>query len=342
MKIGLVCPYDLSKPGGVQAQVLGLSRALQDAGDETMVIGPGLPPGIPGVDLGRSVVVPGNGSKVPVSLDPTVFRMMKSVAGDIDVFHVHEPLMPTVSLSALRVGVPVVATFHAAPGEMGRRFYQFLGGWMERILGGNVFAITAVSETARAPLPASLDVSLVPNGIDVASLQADVDRNPRRVAFLGRDEPRKGLDVLLAAWPTVVEAVPEAELVVMGAERDLPDIEWLGWVDDETKAEVLNGSAIYVAPNTGGESFGIVLVEAMAAGAAVVVSDLAAFSDVGGHAVQYFEKGDAAALADEIVQLLEHEDIRNGLSEAGRARAAEFDWSNVSAAYRVLYQESLS
>ena len=149
--------------------------------------------------------------------------------------------------------------------------------------------------------------------------------------FLGRDEPRKGLDVLLEAWPSVLEAVPDAELVVMGAKRDLPDIEWLGWVDDTTKAEMLNSSAVYVAPNTGGESFGIVLLEAMAAGAAVIASNLDAFTDVGGPAVRYFENGDADALSVEIVQLLRQEEIRSGLAEAGRARIADFDWGPVSA-----------
>jgi len=342
MRIGLVCPYDLSKPGGVQAQVLGLAKALESGGDDAVVIGPGLPSGVSGVDLGRSVVVPGNGSKVPISIDPTVLRVMRSVAGNIDLLHVHEPLMPTVSFSALRVGVPVVATFHAAPGEMGRRFYTLLGGRLKTLLGRNLRRVTAVSETARAALPPDLGVTIVPNGIDAASLRVDGERSPRRVAFLGRDEPRKGLEVLLEAWPLVLESVPEAELVVMGAERDVPGIEWLGWVDDETKTEVLNNSAIYVAPNTGGESFGIVLLEAMAAGAAVVASDLDAFSEVGGHAVQFFENGDALALAAEIVHLFQHENIRSGLSDAGRARAAEFDWSVVTAAYRTIYEESLS
>jgi len=342
VKIGLVCPYDLSKPGGVQAQVLGLSAVLTARGDDTVVIGPGLPVGVSGVDLGRAVVVPGNGSKVPVSIDPTVLRLMRSVAGDIDVLHVHEPLMPTVSLSALRVGVPVVATFHAAPGAIGTRFYNLFGDWMTRILGPNVRRVTAVSETARAPLPTGLDVTIVPNGVDIASLGSDVERNPKRVAFLGRDEPRKGLDILLEAWPLILEQVPDADLTVMGAERDVPGIEWLGWVEDETKTEVLNSSSIYVAPNTGGESFGIVLVEAMAAGAAVVASNLKAFIDVGGHAAQYFESGDARELATEVVQLLQHDDIRSGLAAAGQERAADFDWGSVSAAYRALYEDSLS
>ena len=342
MKIGLVCPYDLSKPGGVQVQVLGLSKTLVAGGDQTVVIGPGLPEGVPGVDLGRSIVVPGNGSKVPISIDPTVVRVMKSVAGDIDVLHIHEPLMPTVSLSALRVGLPVLATFHAAPGQMGTRLYNLVGDRLKRILGRHVRRISAVSQTARAPLPADLDVAIVPNGIDVSSWRLDVERNPSRVTFLGRDEPRKGLDVLLQAWPLVLGAMPEAELVVMGSDRAVPGIKWLGTVDDKTKIEVLNSSAIYVAPNTRGESFGIVLVEAMAAGAAVIASNLTAFTDVGGHAAQYFDNGDASALASEIVQLLQHDDIRSGHAAAGQARVLEFDWEAVSAAYRVLYEESLS
>ena len=125
MKVGLVSPYDLSKPGGVQVQVMGLARALEEAGDEPLVIGPGLPDGVPGVDLGRSIAVPGNGSRVPISPDPTVLRIMKSVAGVVDVLHVHEPLMPMASLLALRVGRPVVATFHAAPGQIGSRATHF-------------------------------------------------------------------------------------------------------------------------------------------------------------------------------------------------------------------------
>jgi phosphatidylinositol alpha-mannosyltransferase len=268
--------------------------------------------------------------------------MMKSVAGDIDVLHVHEPLMPTVSLSALRVGVPVVATFHAAPSEIGTRLYNLLGGWLPRVLGRHVRRVSAVSATARAPLPVDLDVAIIPNGVDVASLRRDVERNPRLVAFLGRDEPRKGLDVLLKAWPAILDEVPAAELTVMGSERDVPGIEWLGRVDNETKIDVLNSSAIYVAPNTGGESFGIVLVEAMAAGAAVVASNLKAFIDVSGHAAQFFETGNASELASEVVQLLQHDDIRSGLAAAGQARVTDFDWDLVSVAYRVLYEESLS
>ena len=343
MRVGLVCPYDLSKPGGVQAQVLGLATALRAAGDEPTVIGPGLPPGVEGVDLGRSVTIPGNGSMVPISLDPTLGRIMRSVSANLDVLHVHEPLMPTASLLALRVGNPVVATFHAAPGEIGTRFYNLIGFGFDRILGDKVRAVTAVSETARAPLPKDLDVTIGPNAVDISAFTADQPRSPASVCFLGRDEPRKGLDVLLQAWPEVVAEVPEAQLTVMGAQRDEPaDARWMGWVDDATKAEVLGRSTVYVAPNTGGESFGIILLEAMAAGAAVVASDLEAFRNVGSDAVRYFSTGDHEALASAVVGLLDDEGARSQLVTAGLERVKRFDWSEVTAEYRRIYAESLS
>jgi phosphatidyl-myo-inositol alpha-mannosyltransferase len=122
MRIGLVCPYDLTEPGGVQEQVRGLKGALQRLGDEAVVIAPGAGESDDTVDLGRSVTIPGNRSRVPLSLDPTVGRRIKAAASGLDLLHVHEPLMPTASLSALRTGLPVVATFHAAPGPTGRRF----------------------------------------------------------------------------------------------------------------------------------------------------------------------------------------------------------------------------
>ncbi len=342
MRVGLVCPYDLSKPGGVQAQVLGLAKALAAGGDEVAVIGPGLPPDVSGVDLGDTLSIPGNGSKVPISPDPRVLRKMRAATSEIDVLHVHEPLMPSVSLSALRVGLPVVATFHAAPGAVGNAFYGFIGFALNRILGVNVRTVTAVSATARNPLPDDLDVSIVPNGIDVASMRVDVPRDPLAVVFLGRDEPRKGLDVLLEAWPAVQSAVPDARLVVMGAAREVEGVDWRGVVDEEEKAATLNGSAVYVAPNLGGESFGIVLVEGMAAGVAVVASDLSAFVEVGEDAALYFPVGDADALADRLVTVLTDEELRAGLSEAGIERAAAFDWSVVAAEYRRHYESALS
>lgn len=342
MRIGLVCPYDLSKPGGVQGQVRDLARHLRDQHDEVLVFAPGLPKDVEGVDLGATISVPGNRSKVPLSPDPRVGKKIKDAASGLDLLHVHEPFMPVVSLSALRAQVPVVATFHASPGAAGLGFYTVLSSQLERLLGPNVREVTAVSRAAAAPLPEELDITIVPNGVDVDAFRVDIARQPNRVAFLGRDEKRKGLDVLLRAWEKVSRAVPEGELIVMGADRGTPGVKWLGTVDESGKQQGLGSAAIYVAPNLGGESFGIVLVEGMAAGAAVVASDLDSFQEVGGEAVRYFATGDSEALGDVLVELLGDRQALERLSTAGQERARLFDWETVAAAYKDVYDRALS
>jgi phosphatidylinositol alpha-mannosyltransferase len=207
---------------------------------------------------------------------------------------------------------------------------------------GNTVAITAVSETAGSVLPPGTEFEVIPNGLDVASLRAAVERDPHAVAFLGRDEPRKGLDVLLAAWPGVIERVPGARLTVMGANRGLEDVTWMGWVDDQTKARVLGSSGVYVAPHLGGESFGIVLVEAMAAGAAVVASNLDSFVAVADGAARFFPAGDVKALGETLAEVLADPDEQRRLASIGVERAIRFDWSVVGAAYRDLYARAVS
>ena len=342
MKVGLVCPYDLSRPGGVQAQVLGLAKALRDRGEDAQVIGPGLPEGEQGVDLGRTTTVPGNRSKVPISLDPRLSKVFQVIGADFDLLHVHEPLMPTASIAALRAGPPVVATFHADPPAVVRRLYRAAGRTVRRALGPNVKAVTAVSTTAASALPSSLGAVIVPNGVDTSAMRAEVERDQRLVVFLGRDEPRKGLGLLLDAWPTIAEAVPEAHLTAMGGDRGHPEVTWLGEVNDATKSEVLSSAAVLVAPNTGGESFGIVLIEGMAAGAAVVASDLAAFRDVGANAVRYFPVRDVSALADAVVEVLTDDRLRQALSSRGIERAKAFDWQVVADRYATVYSQALS
>ncbi|MEA1902977.1 MAG: glycosyltransferase family 4 protein [Actinomycetota bacterium] len=342
MRVGIVCPYDLSRPGGVQAQVLGLADSLRDQGDEAQVIGPGLPDGVPGVDLGGTIAFPGNRSRVPVSLDPRLTKVMKVVSRDLDLLHVHEPLMPAASLAALRAGPPVVATFHADPSRLARRAYSLGRSRLQRVLGGKVKAITAVSPTAASALPDDLDLTIVPNGVDTSAMRVPVARDPRLVVFLGRDEPRKGLNVLLRAWDRISEDVPDAHLSVMGADRGIDGIDWMGDVDDKTKVETLNRAAVYVAPNTGGESFGIVLVEAMAAGAAVVASDLPAFRDVGESAARYFPVRDSRALAETVVSVLTDHPSRDAMASRGIERAGEFEWSSVTERYRRVYESALA
>lgn len=342
MKAGLVCPYDLEKPGGVQSQVVGLASALLEFGDEVRIIGPGKVDGFDSVDVGETVSVRANRSRVPVSLSPYTSRKVKEAVRGLDVIHVHEPLMPLASLVALRSGPPVVGTFHADPGAFGKGLYSLAGKQLNSLLGPNVRRVTAVSPTAAAPLHESLDVTIIPNGVDLSTFEVDVERNPTRVCFLGRDETRKGLHVLLEAWEKVVARVNGAELVVMGADRGIDGIEWMGRVDDKTKANVLGSSGVYVAPNLGGESFGIVLVEAMASGTAVLASDLESFQEVGGEAARYFPVGDAGALAESLTALLQDSQTVAELGAVGRERSRQFDWSVIASAYRQLYEAALS
>lgn len=332
----------MGKPGGVQNQVKGLAERLEALGDEVLLIAPGLLESERGLNLGKTISIPGNRSKVPLSADPRVVGLIKGAASTLDLLHVHEPLMPVVSLSALRADIPVVATFHAAPSTWGNRLYTTIRSRLKNILGPNVRRVTAVSATAAAPLPGDLQVEIVPNGIDVASFAPKSPVDPLRVSFLGRDEKRKGLDVLLEAWGRVIEVFPAAVLHVMGADRGLDGVQWLVTVGDEEKAEMLASSAIFVAPNLGGESFGIVLVEGMAAGAAVVASDLPSFRDVGGDAVRYFKTGSSTDLANTLVDLLGNPAEVSKLSMAGRDRARMFDWTTVAARYRDIYQQALS
>lgn len=342
MRVGLVCPYDMGKPGGVQSQVRGLAETLEATGDVARIIAPGPAQGRDGVSVGGSIPVPANRSRAPLALDPRVIRRVRAAAGDLDLLHVHEPLMPLVSLAALRAGPPVVATFHAAPSWLGRAVYRVTGSRLRSLLGQGVHCVTAVSDTAADVIPPDLLTAIVPNGIDVGAFQADVARIPQRVAFIGRDEPRKGLDVLVEAWKEVVGVVPSAELVVMGASRDIDGITWVHPVTDSRKASILSSSAIYVAPSLGGESFGVVLVEGMAAGAAVVASGLDSYRSVAGDAAVFFATGSASDLATTLIALLEDEPRRRELADKGRARAARFDWTVVGASYRTLYQEALS
>jgi phosphatidylinositol alpha-mannosyltransferase len=249
--------------------------------------------------------------------------------------------MPLVSLFATHSGPPVVATFHAAPGSAARLGYRMMGPVLDRLLGRTT-VVTAVSSTAASALPSSLPVEVIPNGLDVDGFRTDTPRHDSRLVFLGRDEPRKGLDILVEAWPAIRRDRPDAELVVIGARRDLDGIQWLGRVDEEEKVRALASAAVYVAPQTGGESFGIVLVEAMAAGTAVVASNLDAFVAVAEGAARFVPVGDSGALANAVVELLDDGSERGRLAAAGQRIAARHDWSVVGAAYREVYARVIS
>lgn len=348
MKVGLVCPYDMALPGGVQQLVAELAEQLRAVGDQVLVVGAGStafegaePEAGLSVAAGPSINIPGNRSAVPVSVAPSSWARVQSALEDVDVVHVHEPLIPLVGWAALAAGKPTVATFHADPPGWARSLYR----WAP-LIGSRIreTKVTAVSPVARAAIPERWGpVEVIPNAIDVASFRLRVARESRRVAFLGRDDPRKGLDLVLEAWPEVIQARPDAELIVMGADRGVPPpgVIYLGRVSGEEKRRVLASSAVYVAPNTGGESFGLVVAEGMAAGCAVVASDLDAFKAVLGDTGELVAAGDTSALARALADLLQDPDKAKRLGEAAAERVRRFDWSEVVESYRNAYAQSL-
>jgi phosphatidylinositol alpha-mannosyltransferase len=199
--------------------------------------------------------------------------------------------------------------------------------------------VTAVSHSAAEALPFT-DVRLIPNGIDLEPTAAHKSRY--QVVFIGRDEPRKGLDVLLDAWPRVTESHPEARLMVVGSMRQShPEgVVFLGQIPEGEKNELIARAGVLVAPNLGGESFGIVLLEGMAAGCAVVASDLPPFSEVLAGCGATFPPGDAGGLAAVLTDLLGSPERIEHLASAGRARAAEFAWPRVMGLYRDSYEDA--
>ncbi len=336
MEVGVVCPYDLGRPGGVQQQTRELVGVLEGLGHRPRLVAAG-------EAVGRTVTVPANRSQAPVTVDPRAWRRVVSALEGVDVVHVHEPFVPLVGWAALATGRPTVLTFHARPARWTRALYRAAAPFLRRLSDRHL--LTAVSPVAAAALPASWGrVELVPNGLHVASYRLDVPRDPLRVVFVGRDEPRKGLDVILAAWPEILRRLPGAHLHVVGARRPEapPGVEYLGTVDEGTKRRELAQGSVFVAPNLGGESFGVVVAEAMAAGCAPVVSDLEAFRWVTGGGAILTPVGDVSRVASAVVDLLSDPGERARIAAAARRRVEDFDWSVVGRAYDDVYRRAVA
>lgn len=342
MRIAVVSPYALDVPGGVQQQVLGLVRHLRREGHDASAVGPAAGSGPDRVDAGRSLMFPVNRSRAPIALSPQAVRRVRAALEGADLVHVHEPLVPLVGWAALRTGLPTVVTFHADPPRLFAAGYRRAWRVVRRLLGEVV--ATAVSRTAgRAVAPLGLGVVEIPNAVDVPSFQVDTPRNPCQVAFVGRPDPRKGRDLLLAAWPAVHERVPDARLVIVGGGDSPPvsGVSYAGRVSESAKRSILAGSGAFCAPNRGGESFGITVAEGMAAGCAVVASDLPAFEDVLGGTGLHFRNGDARSLADTLKAVLTDPDLRDRLATASSARVRRYDWETVIGLYSDLYRRAV-
>jgi phosphatidylinositol alpha-mannosyltransferase len=362
MRVGIVCPYSWDVPGGVQFHVRDLSEVLQERGHEVSVLAPAdddtpLPPYV--VPAGRAVPVRYNGSVARVNIGPiSAARVRRWVRdGQFDLLHIHEPATPSLSLLACwAANGPIVATFHTS--NLRSRAMLAASPLLEPALE-KVGARVAVSEDARRTVVEHLggDAVLIPNGVFVDRF-AGAEPEPAwrgeagTVGFIGRlDEPRKGLPTLLAAMESVVSRRPGVRLLVAGrgdeeeAVEDLPAgvrdaVTFLGVVSEADKARLLASADVYVAPNLGGESFGIILVEAMSAGAPVLASDIDAFRRVldDGRVGELFPTGDVPALADALVALLADPGRRSRLRADAAAWVRRFDWSAVADELLAVYE----
>ena len=351
MRVGIVCPYSWDIPGGVQAHVRDLAEKLLELGHTVSVLAPGdedtpgLPPYV--VVAGKAVPIPYNGSVARLQFGVVsaarVRRWLKD--GAFDVVHVHEPAPPSLSLLTCMIhDGPLVATFHAATvrSRFLSMFDTVLQPFMEKITGR-----IAVSPAARKVIVEHLggDAVVIPNGVAVAHYRdaEPFDGYPRgggTIGFIGRyDEPRKGMDVLVDALDILAPERADLRLLVAGRGDEegflstLPEhvaerVQLLGQVSEQDKARLLRSVDAYCAPNTGQESFGVILLEAMAAGTAIVASDIDAFRRVlaGGRAGRQFTPGDPAALAEALTDVLDEPRLRAQLIAAGRDAVAPFDW----------------
>jgi len=354
MRVGLFSPYSLTRPGGVQGQVLGLARALRRLGHDVRVLGPcdGAPPDPGVIPLGNSVPIEANGSIAALAPDPSAqLRTIRALWDEqFDVVHLHEPFAPGPTSTALLIeDAPLVATFHAAGTSASYRYLMPLLRYFAAWLSIRV----AVSKDARALAAAAIGghFELLFNGIEVERF-TDCEPWPTEaptITFVGRHEPRKGLAQLLEAvgrlpdelqvW-VMSEGPQTAELRARFAHD--PRIMWLGRISDEEKARRLRASEVLCAPSLGGESFGVVLAEAMAAGAAVVASDLAGYRNAArpGRDGLLVPPGDVDALAAALASVLHDHDRRAELVAAGHRRAEELSMGRLATCYEELYERA--
>ncbi len=365
MRVGLVCPYSLDVAGGVQRHVLDLAAHLRGLGHDAAVLAPAstattVPAGVDPV--AGSVPVPYNGSVARVAFGPVTARRVRTWVHDgrFDVLHLHQPVAPSTTLLALwSARCPVVATWHMARSRS--RALEAAGRLLPATLA-RIDAHVAVSEDARTTVADHLghDAVVIPNGVDVGAY-ASATPDPRwtgarsgrapTVALVGRyDEPRKGAGVVLAALPALAAAHPGLRVLVAGhgdpaalragAGEHAEHLEVLGEVTEADKRALMASADVVLAPQTGGESFGIVLVEAMAAGAPLVASDLSAFSAVldGGDLGLLFPAGDAGALAAAVTSVLADPAAAGARAARASAQAWRYDWGPVASSVVDVYR----
>jgi phosphatidylinositol alpha-mannosyltransferase len=365
LKIGIVCPYGWDTPGGVQIHIKELTQWLIAKGHSVSVLAPvttddgNIEPWV--VSAGRPISIPYNGAVAKVIFGPLASSRVKQwiSAGEFDLLHLHEPAIPSLSLLAGWAGDgPMIATFHAAANS--QKVANAIGTMLDPLIE-RITAKIAVSEIARDTLKDRFQTEavVIPNGIDTNKFSGIGRRSelalPNTLGFIGRfDEPRKGLSVLLEAIPKIVDEIPNLRILIAGpgdsadfSKQVSPKIRdrvtFLGRISEIEKAQFFKSISLYIAPNTGGESFGIILAEAMAAGSAIVASDLPAFETLleNGKSGEIFASQDPSALASSVIALLKNNQRREELAKAGLARSQIFDWNTVGEQILSVYEMSL-
>lgn len=370
MKIGLVSPYDLAYPGGVTEHVAHLARELQRGGHEVHIIAPCSRPEPPPLPtpyvhpIGRPVPIPANGSVARITLQLNLAQAVKRLlaAERFDVLHLHEPLVPALPLTVLRLATgPTVGTFHAF--RQSNISAYFYGRPVLRYFVRRLTRRIAVSACARDFVAEYFpgEYRIIPNGIDLARFSTPRPPWPElrdgklNVLFVGRLEKRKGLAYLLRAWRLVRRELPDCRLIVVGDGRPLhgyrrfavkhgmDEVLFTGYVSADDLLRYYHSCDVFCAPSTGQESFGIVLLEAMAAGKPIVASAIPGYQEVVRHGREALlvPPRDEQALAVSLVRLLANAPLRQALGAAGRQRAAEFAWERVAAAVLDCYAEAI-
>ncbi|MBT5140697.1 MAG: glycosyltransferase family 4 protein [Acidimicrobiaceae bacterium] len=356
MRIGIVCPYSLTVPGGVQMQVLGLARSLRKQGERVRVLAPcdGPPPDAGVTPLGSSLPTAANGSVAPVAPDPAAqLRVIRAMRDEVfDVVHLHEPLAPGPTTTTLLTRpAPMIGTFHAAGSSLA---YEMMPN-VVRFLANRLDDRCAVSEDARkmaiAGVGGSYDLTF--NGVEIARFGSGVPHPTQgpTILFLGRHEPRKGLADLLVAlqelpadtrlW--VAGEGPETDALKARFAGDAR-VEWLGTIGETEKISRLRGADVFCAPSLHGESFGIVLLEAMAAGTPVVACDIPGYANVARHGSDavLVSPGDTKMLAEAIRKVLTEPRRRDALIESGRKRADNFSMARLASLYLERYERLMA
>ena len=366
IRIGMVCPYGWDTPGGVQSHIRDLAEHLIEEGHYVSVLTPISDDSVKHedyvVNAGKPISIPVNGSVARVLFGPIASSRAKQwiASGDFDLLHLHEPAIPSLSLLACSAAEgPLVGTFHVSTPK--KKAIYAIGPILEPIVE-KLNARIAVSELARSTLKDHFDTDavVIPNGIDgqkYANAKVNSEySNGHTVGFIGRiEEPRKGLKVLIDSLSIVARFIPDVQFLVAGpgdsnefTKKLNPQlksrIKFLGLLSNEEKERFLKSIQIYVAPNTGSESFGIILTEALSAGTAVVASDIPAFKAVleNGEAGELFKNEDSADLAKVLVALLRDDEKRKRLGENGRLSAQKYDWQVVAEQIENVYEMAIA